>query len=46
MLRIEEVAQEVGVMPPLPVLMAEYEDEHHDKNEACITAMMLLNNPQ
>ena len=32
-------------MPPLTVMMAEDEDEQHDKNEACIAAMMLLNNP-
>ena len=43
---MQEVVQEVKVMPPFPVLMAEYEDEQHDNNEACIAAMMLIKNPQ
>ena len=43
---VQEVVQEVGFMPPLPVLMEEDEDEKQDKNEAFIVAMMLLNNPQ
>ena len=40
------MVQEVEVVPPFPVLMAEDEDEQHDRNEACIAAIMLLNNPQ
>ena len=35
----------MGFIPLLPVLI-ENEDDRHDNNEACIAAMMLLNNPQ
>ena len=42
---VQEVVQEVEVMPQFPVLV-EDKDEQHDKNEACIAAMMLLNDYQ
>ena len=42
----QEVVQEVGVMPPFTVTMSDDEDEQHNKNDDCIAAMMLINNPQ